>query len=164
MFNFKKFLVNKAFAVDTSKSEKELLEFFISNKFEFDAWVEKQNIPRIRFQFFYPTAVDFFFDDFKLFTAYFKKGLLDRLELTEFKMSDTNYNSIRSTNWKPFEEVIIDFLTTLEESKKIELFEKRKSLIDYEFICSGRAATANDTPKPTTANNFSPFQALSSIR
>ena len=146
MDRLKKFFRRKAFALAVSKGQKELLEFFLTNKPGFDEWVEAHPQPKMRFQFYYPTAVDHFFGDFKLFTAYFKRGRKGEIELIELKMTETNFDTIRCASWAPFEEVIIEFLTSLEEGKKIALFEKRKVLYEYENLCAKKAATEN-TPQ-----------------
>lgn len=95
----------------------------------------------MRFQFFYPSAVDLPFGDFKLFTAYFKRGRKDRLELLELKRSETNFDTIRCASCAPFEEIIIEFLTALEEDKKVALFEEHKALYEYESLCARKAVT-----------------------
>lgn len=130
----------KALGVPVTKSQKELLEIFLANKTEFDAWAAKQAQPKISFRFFYPSAIDFYYTEFKLFTAYFKKTAQGTPELTELKMTETNYHVIRCVSWRPFEETILEFLTTLEESKKIALFEKRKMLYEYEALCAKKPA------------------------
>lgn len=151
MNGLKRFFRRKAFALTVSKGQKELLEFFIANKPEFDGWILRHPPPKARFQFYYPTAVDFYFGDFKLFTAYFKRGRKDRLELIEMKMSETNFDTIRCSSWAPFEEIIIEFLTSLEEGKKIALFEKRKLLYEYESLCAKKASTENAAQSYMTA-------------
>ncbi len=140
---FKKFFNRKAFALTVGKGQKELLEFFITNKPEFDDWIQRHPQPKVRFQFYYPTAIDFYFGDFKLFTAYFIRDRKDQVLLTEMKMSETNFDTIRCASWAPFEEVVIEFLTSLEEGKKIALFEKRKVLYEYENLCAKKASTEN---------------------
>ncbi len=156
----KKLLKRKAFALTISKAQKDLLEFFITNKPEFDKWVATQQQSKVKFQFYYPVAIDFYFDEYKLFTAYFKKGALDRIELLELKMSETNFDSIRCANWYPFEEVILEFLTTLEESKKIALFEKRKTLYEYEKLCAKKPAENDPAKDYLNAISASPLQGL----
>ena len=139
MINLKKFFKPNPYLLTVSKAEKELLECFLDNKPAFDQWLPLNENRRIRFQFYYPTAVDFYFDNFKLFTAYFKKGPVDGPDLHELKMSEANYSSICTTNWQPFEEVILDFLNTLEESNKVILFRKTKSLHEYAALCNEAA-------------------------
>jgi hypothetical protein len=101
--------------------------------------------------------VDFFYDEFKLFTEYFKKNRKGDIELHELKMTETNYDSIRCSSWLPFEELVIDLFTSLEESKKIELFEKRKTLFEYQTLCtknSGQANAINDYTKTITGSTL----------
>ena len=76
MLNIKRLLKPNPYIIKINKAESELLQYFISNKTAFDKWYaenEKQ-YPKIRFTFYYPTAIDFYFNEFKLFTAYFKKA------------------------------------------------------------------------------------------
>lgn len=140
MINLKKIFWSNPYLLPVSKTEKEILEYFLANKKDFEQWLTENPHPRIRFQFYFPTAVDFFFDEFKLFTAYYKRTSSGNHELTELKMSCDNYVSIRSLSWKPFEEVMVSFLSTLEESNKITLFTKTKALYDYVSICEERPA------------------------
>ena len=157
----KKFFKRKAFALTVSKGQKELLEFFITNKPEFDEWILQHPSPRARFQFYYPTAIDFYYADFKLFTAYFKREKKDVLELIELKMSETNFDTIRCASWAPFEEIVVEFLTSLEESKKIALFEKRKVLYEYESLCAKKSTTENTAQSYLDAVSSSPLQSPS---
>ena len=158
---FKKFFKTKAFALTVSKVQKELLEFFVTNRLDYETWAVAQPHSKVKFQFYYPVAIDFYYGEYKLFTAFFKKGPLDRIELTELKMTETNFDSIRCSNWRPFEEVIIEFLTTLEETKKVALFEKRRNLYEYENLCAKKPATENDQPKDyLNAISSSPLQGL----
>ena len=150
----KLFYKQKAFSLTVSKAQKELLEFFLTNKPEFDQWLPAHPQPKVRFQFFYPTAIDFYFSDFKLFTAYFKKGRKGEIELTELKMSETNFDTIRCASWAPFEEVIIDFLNSLQENKKIALLEQRKMLYEYANLCA---------KKPTEEVSKDFFSAVASL-
>ena len=130
------FFKRKTLALSLKKEQKELLECFIQNKHDFENWVLLHPLQKIKFQFYYPTAVDFYYSDFKLFTAYFKKTDHDNIELAEFKISEANLESIRCYSWSPFEEVMMEFLTSLHESKKIALFEKRKLLFEYQNLCA----------------------------
>ncbi len=123
------------YLLTVTKTQKELLECFVANKPEFDNWLTHRSQQRVRFQFYFPTAIDFYFDDFHLFTAYFKKTALDTLELQELKITKANYTTIRSDNWKPFEEMILQFLCFLEEKNKIRYFQKTSSLHEYVAIC-----------------------------
>ena len=156
MFNLKNLFIRKALLLPVTKAQRELLELLMINKVDYDQWGGSQSNAKVKFQFFYPTAIDFFYDEFKLFTAFFKKSSKGEIELHEFKMSEVNYDSIRSLSWLPFEEVIIEFLTSLEESKKIALFEKRKALIEYQSLC------AKNTEVKTPQNDFA--KAVSSLQ
>ena len=140
MIKLKKLFTSNAYRLPVSKVEKEVLECFFDNKAEFERWLPFHKNRRIRFQFYYPTAVDFYFDDFKLFTAFFKRNACGVPELHELKMTEANYSTIRSANWQPFEEVIVGFLQTLEENNKLVLFRKTKSLHEYVALC-------NETPE-----------------
>lgn len=142
---FKIFRKRKSFSLSLKKEQKELLECFIQNKPDFENWVLLHPQQKIRFQFYYPTAIDFYYSDFKLFTAYFIKTGHDNIELTELKISEANFDSIRCFSWSPFEEVIMDFLTSLHESKKIALFEKRKLLFEYESLCTKKTAVPDES-------------------
>jgi hypothetical protein len=146
MRSLKNIFKTKALTLVITKGQKELLELLMINKPEFDQWSKKQGSSKIKFQFFYPAAIDFYYDEFKLFTAYYKKGPKGEPLCSEFKMSETNYDTISCTSWTPFEEVIIDFLTSLEENKKIALFEKRKTLMEYQSLCT-KNADANSPEK-----------------
>ena len=136
MINLKKFFQSNARIITVSKAQKEILECFLSNKNAFEHWFCFQPETKIKFKFYYPTAVDCFFDDIKLFTAYFKKTNLDQVELQELRMSEDNYRSISNANWKPFEEIMLQFLSYLDENEKLTLFQKRKSLYEYAEICN----------------------------
>ena len=150
----KLFYKKQAFRLTVSKAQEEVLEFFLANKTEFEKWILLHPHPKVRFQFFYPTAIDFYFSDFKLFTAYFKKGRKGDLELTELKMSEMNFDTIRCASWQPFEEIIIDFLNSLQENKKITLLEQRKMLYEYANLCAKK-------PSDEGAKDF--FSAVASL-
>src|SRR5690349_20037472 len=135
----KNFFTRKALTLAITRGQKELLELLMVNKPDCDDWSKKQTESKIRVQFFYPAAIDFYFDQFKLFTDYYKKGPKGEFICDEFKISETNYDTIRCTSWAPFEEVIIDFLTSLEDNKKIALFEKHKTLMEYQSLCAKSA-------------------------
>lgn len=136
MLNLKNLFRTKILELQVSKAQKELLELLLLNKDDFEHWNLAQPSSKIRFQFFYPSAIDFYYDEFKLFNAFFRKDPKGEIGLFEFKMSEVNYDSIRCSSWVPFETVIIDFLTSLEENKKIALFEKRKTLLEYQSLCT----------------------------
>ncbi|MDQ3278449.1 MAG: hypothetical protein M3Q06_08985 [Bacteroidota bacterium] len=143
LLRLKRLFNPKDLTLSVSKAQKELLDLLMINKVDFDTWNAGQASGKIRFHFFYPTAIDFFYDEFKLFTAFFKRSKKDEIELVELKMTETNYDTIRCNSWAPFEEVIINFLTSMEESKKIALFEKRKTLLEYQSLCTSKTTTEN---------------------
>src|SRR5690349_12234702 len=128
MINFKKIFQSKNRTVAVSKTQKEILECFLVNKSSFDHWFCFLPETKIKFKFYYPTAIDLYFDDIKLFTAYYKKNQLEQIELQELKMSEDNYRSISSPVWKPFEEMMLQFLHYLNENEKVMLFQKQKAL------------------------------------
>ena len=147
MIWLKRLFGRKQLAFSVTKAQKELLEFFITNKTEFDTWLTGLPEAKIRFQFFYPTAIDFHYGGFRLFTAYFKKNQQGGIELSELKMTETNFDTIRNSNWKPFETVMLEFITGLEEGKKTALFEKRRELAEYELLCAKSTGTEEGRPQ-----------------
>ncbi|WP_162944964.1 hypothetical protein [Flavisolibacter nicotianae] len=152
MISLKKIFRPTPHLLTVSKTEKELLEYFLCSRSEYDNWLLLHPQPKIRFKFYFPTAIDFYFDGAKLFTAYFKKGAADEPVLSELKMSKANYSSIRSSNWKPFEEVMIKFLNYLEETNRVVVVQNTKPLHDYLAICketaAGNKAGKVDEPLP----------------
>lgn len=140
MINLKKFFQPNPCLLPVTKTEKEILECFLAARPAFLQWLQSNPQPRIRFQFYFPTAIDFYFDEFKLFTAYFKKSPSEQQYLAELKMTLENYNTIRMVSWKPFEEVMLAFLHTLEESNKSMLYLKIKSLHEYASLCEEKPA------------------------
>lgn len=136
----------KTLVLTTTKAQRELLECFVLHKAEFENWLLIQPSSKISFRFYYPTAIDFFYGNYKLFTAYFRKNQHDGIELTELKISDANFDSIRCESWTPFEEMMLKFLTTLEENKKVEMLSKRKLLYEYEDLCTKKPASAAEQP------------------
>lgn len=156
MINLKKFFQPNPCLLSVSKAEKEILECFVANKSEFENWVLQHSLQRVRFQFYFPTAVDFYFDDFLLFTAYFKRTTLDNLELQELKMAKANFSTIRSANWKPFEEVMMQFMQYLEEKNKISFFSKTRSLHEYVSLCDKRTQADN----PQLSSDINPSIAV----
>jgi hypothetical protein len=149
LFSLKNLIQPKKLRLTVTKTQRELLELLMINKNDFDGWAAQQAPQKVRFQFYFPTAIDFFYDEFKLFTTYFKKNSKEEIELVEIKMTETNFDTIRCNSWAPFEQYIFDFLHTLEESKKIALFEKRKTLFEYQSLC------ANNTSLPNTESEYS---------
>jgi hypothetical protein len=156
MIKLKKLFKRDTQLVPVKKEEKEVLECFIANKGEFENWLADHPQQRVCFRFYYPTAIDFYFDDFKLFTAFFKPGRFDVPELAELKMTEANTSTICSADWKPFEEVIVSFLKTLEQQNKVTLYQKTKSLHDYAAICKAKAVT---TPGQTSVEQLNPAYA-----
>jgi hypothetical protein len=154
MINIKKLFQSNSRSIAVSKAQKEILECFLTNKNSFEHWFCFQPETKIKFKFYYPTAVDCYFDDIKLFTAYFKKNHLDQVELQEFKISEDNYRSICSPIWKPFEEVMLQFLHYLNENEKVNLFQKQKSLFEYADICKGAKSTPTSEEYPFLRNRF----------
>jgi hypothetical protein len=142
MINLKKFFQPNPFLLAVSKREKELLESFFPRKSEYENWQLQHPQQKIRFRFYFPTAMVFFYDSSILFTAYFKKGADDIPVLHELKMSKANHTSIRSVNWKPFEEVMTTFLLALEERKQVVLVQKTRSLREYVDICNEASPAA----------------------
>ena len=139
--NLRKFFKPNPSLLSVSKTEKQILECFLCNKTEFENWILLHPQTKITFRFYYPSAIDFYFDGSRLFTAYFRKDDRSEAELLELKMSKENYSSIRTNNWKPFEEVILSFLQTQDEKNKFIYLQKTKPLQDYASICKGSGAT-----------------------
>ena len=140
MFRLTNRLKRKPSVIPVDKAGREILEYFIAHKNEFEAWASLHLEKRISFRFYFPNAIDFCYDGCKLFTAYFKRDRRDVPQLHELKMSDANLSNIATTNWKPFEDVMVCFLKTLEEHKRMSYFQQTKSLYDYAAICeSGQA-------------------------
>jgi hypothetical protein len=141
MFNLKKLIKSNPLSVPVKGAEKDLLQYFISNKGAFENWFSTNcnAYPKLRFHFYYPNALDFFFDEFKLFTAYFKKeekGIM----LVELKMSDVNKANIKTTDWKPFRDLMLTFLTELEQNNHSLMLQEQRSLHEYQAICTGKEA------------------------
>lgn len=74
-------------------------------------------------------------------------------------MSETDFDTIRCASWAPLEEKAVEFLTSLEECKKIALFEKRKVLYKYESLCAKKSATENAAQFYFDAVSTSPLQS-----
>ena len=133
--NLRKFFKPNPSLLVVNKAEKQILECFLGNKAEFENWMLLHPQSKITFRFYFPSAIDFHYDGSRLFTAYFRKDAFNEPELHELKMSKENYSSIRTNNWKPFEEVILSFLNTLEEKNKFIYLQQTKPLHDYATIC-----------------------------
>lgn len=143
MINLKKFFHPNPYLLTFSKAEKEVIESFFSCKAEYENWQQQYPQQKIHFRFYYPTAMDFIYDGANLFTAYFKKGTDGALLLHELKMSKANHSSIRTVNWKPFEDVMISFLQALDEKHQVSWVQKTKSLREYVTICNEASPSAN---------------------
>lgn len=139
MMNLTKFFYPDPCLVPVSKPEKEILESFFARKAEFERWLRQHPQPKIRFAFYFPTAIYFYYEGSVLFTAFFKNGSLLLPVFQELKMSRANYTSIRSDNWNPFKEIMNCFLHKLEEENKKVLVEKTKSLQEYASLCKEAA-------------------------
>lgn len=148
MFKFKKRFKRKPHLITVDNTEREFLECFIVHRNEFEAWALLHPVQRISFRFYFPNAIDFCYDGCKLFTAFFKKDRHEIPRFHELKMSDTNLANIASANWKPFEGVIVRFLKTLEEHKRISYFQQTKSLFDYAAICEENDQPAREHGQP----------------
>lgn len=142
MINLKKLFHPNPCLLSVSKADKELLESFLACKTEYDAWNQHRQPQKIRFRFYFPTAIDFYYDGSKLFTVFFKKDLHDTPVFHELKMSKANYSSIRSANWKPFEDLMTEFLSELEEKNKTIYVQRTKSLREYVSICQETSPAA----------------------
>lgn len=140
--NLRKFFQPNPCLLSVTKTEKELLESFLANKADYEHWLLLHPQPKMAFRFYYPSAIDFYYDGTKLFTAYFKKDVFNEPELSELKMSKENYASIRSANWKPFGDVMLNFLHTLEETNKFIYLQQTKSLHEYVSLCKEVAVSA----------------------
>lgn len=142
--NLRKFFKPNPCLLSVSKAEKQFLECFLSNKTEFENWILLHPQSKITFRFYFPSAVDFHYDGSRLFTAYYRKDAFNEHVLHELKMSKENYASIRTSNWKPFEEVILGFLRTLEEKNKFVYLQQTKPLQDYASICKEAESASAD--------------------
>jgi hypothetical protein len=146
MMNLRKFFRPNPCLLVLAKAEKELVESFLAHKTEYEHWLHLNPQPKIVFRFYFPSAVDFYYDGARLFTAYFKKGEFNEPVLHEMKMSKENHASIRSANWKPFAEVMLQFLQTLEETNKSTYLKETKSLQEYLSICNAPASRNQSEP------------------
>lgn len=142
MLNLRNYFQPNPRLLSLSKEQKEILACFVANKTAFDHWMTHRPPQRVRFQFYFPLAIEFYFDNFLLFTAYFKRTSNGGFVLHEMKMAKANQTTIQSTNWKPFEEVIVQFLRYQEEKDKICYFQQTGSLHEYAAICEKTADAA----------------------
>ena len=149
MFNLKKLLKGDASLVTPSKEEVDILTYVLCHKSDFENWFSTQHAKhsKIRFVFFYPSAIDLYYDEFKLFTIFFKRAHNDTVLFHQFKLTQLNLDSLKTTNWKPFKDAILDYLTMAQERNSDFQFKKFKSLHDYQQLCSGEAKTEkSNTP------------------
>jgi hypothetical protein len=71
------------------------------------------------------------------------------------KMTKANYTTIHSANWKPFEDVMVQFLRSLEETSKIRFFQQTSSLHEYVSICEKNG----DAGQQKLLHNINPSMA-----
>lgn len=153
MINLKKLLKGDKSLVSISKEEIDILTYVLCNRSDFENWFSGQHKKhgKIRFVFYYPSAIDLYYDEFKLFTIYFKRAANDAVLFDQFKLTQLNHGSLKTTNWKPFKDAILDYLTMAQERNTDSQFKKYKSLHDYQQLCGGDA-------KPQDAGT--PFYSL----
>ena len=153
MINLKKLLKGEKNIVALNKEEVEVLTYVLCHRDDFQNWFQQQQhkYQKIRFQFYYPSALDLYYDTFKLFTAYFKKDAADHITFSEMKMSRLNLGSLHSSNWAPFKDVIVDYLSMAQERNTDLQFRQFRSLHDYQQLCNGGA------PAPEAGSAFTGF-------
>lgn len=139
MFNLKKLLQGDKSLVAIGKDEIEILTYILCHKADFESWFgsQQKKHTKIRFVFYYPSAVDLFYDEFKLFTVYFKKTNTDIIVFDQFKRSQLNMDSLKTANWKPFKDAILDYLAMAQDRNTDFQLKKYKSLHDYQQLCDG---------------------------
>ncbi len=142
MINLRKYFQPNPCLLPISKEQKDLLEGFVANKAAFENWIAHRPQQRVRFQFYFPLAIEFYFDEFLLFTAFFNRTAGGGFVLHEMKMTKANLDTIHATNWRPFEEVIVQFLRYQEEKNRICFFQQTSSLHEYVSICQSAAGPA----------------------
>jgi hypothetical protein len=155
MINLRKFFQPNPCLLSISKEQREILECFVTNKSAFETWIDHRPQQRVRFQFYFPLAIEFYFDEFLLFTAFFKRSSSGGFALQEMKMTKANYTTIHSANWKPFEDVMVQFLRSLEETSKIRFFQQTSSLHEYVSICEKNG----DAGQQKLLHNINPSMA-----
>lgn len=157
MFNLKKLLQRNKALIDLPKEDIALLEYFISHKDDFESWFASQQTtyPKIKFTFYYPTAIDFTYDEFKLFTVYFNKSGNDAISLSQFKISQVNGENIKTKNWKPFKEVMLQYIAVVEKQNTDLLFLKMRSLHEYQQLC--KEGNGLSKVQDNAQQEFSPF-------
>lgn len=147
MINFKKLLKRDRSLVAIGRDEIEMLTYILSHKRDFESWfsTKQKNHTKIRFVFYYPSAVDLFYDEFKLFTVYFKKTNNDEIVFDQFKKSRVNLESLKTGNWKPFKDAILDYLEMAQDRNSDLQMKKFKSLHDYQQLCNGETKSKEES-------------------
>ena len=155
----KNLLQSKTHLLTLSKEEVEILTYLMCNRQDFENWFAGQATahPKIKFVFFYPTAIDLYFDSFKLFTVYFKKDSRDEVTFSQAKLSQLNRDSLNSQNWKPFKDAIVSYLVMAQERNTDLQFKRLHALHEYQAICNGEAAPKASNGHPFFLN-LSPAQ------
>ena len=155
----KNLLQGKAHLLTLSKEEVEILTYLMCNRQDFESWFagQAQAHPKIKFVFYYPTAIDLYFDSFKLFTVYFKKDSRGEVVFNQAKLSQLNRDSLNSHNWKPFKDAIVSYLIMAQERNTDLQFKRLHALHEYQAICNGEA-TPNNSKGNLFFLNLSPAQ------
>lgn len=154
----KNLLKSKSNLLTINKEEIDILTYVMCNRIDFEAWFAQQNttFPKIRFVFYYPTAIDFYYDAFKLFTVYFKREQNDQVVFHQFKITQLNMDSLKSFNWTPFKDAIVSYLVMAQERNSDLQFKKLHALHEYQALCNGEA-----TPKSSNNSFFLNLSAAS---
>ena len=139
MFNLKKLLKGDPSYVTISKEETDILTYVLCHKNDFETWFSEQHPKhnKIRFVFYYPSAIDLYYDEFKLFSVFFKRAANDAVIFHQFKRTQLTEDSLKTTNWKPFKDAIVDYLTMAQDRNTDFQFKKFKALHDYQQLCNG---------------------------
>lgn len=147
----KNLLQSKANLLPLTMEEVDILTYLMCNRQDFESWFAGQaaSYPKIKFVFYYPTAIDLYFEAFKLFTIYFKKDNRDEVVFSQAKLSQLNRDSLNSQNWKPFKDVIVSYLMMAQERNTDLQFKRLHALHEYQAICNGEAA-----PKEFNGQSF----------
>ena len=147
----KNLLKSKSNLLNVNKEEVEILTYIMCNRIDFETWFaqQKATFPKIRFVFYFPTAIDFYYDAFKLFTVYFKKDQNDHIVFDQFKITQLNIGSLKSYNWTPFKDAFLSYLLMAQERNSDLQFKKLHALHEYQALCNGEA-----TPKSSNGSSF----------
>lgn len=158
----KKLLVRKPNVLNISKEEIEILTYVFCNRTDFESWLaaQKQNYPKVKFVFYYPNAVDFYYDTFKLFTVYFKRDVGDQVQFDQLKISRLNEDSLKSYNWKPFKDVFVSYLLMAQERNSDLQFKRLHALHEYQALCDGEAVQKPALSQPQFLNLALPDASL----